>query len=70
MGRKSELPIVEKRLRLVEGDFEAMGALFPALGASVAIRKLINNYVRKVQASVAPLDISLTGAELKELLHD
>lgn len=69
MAQKSELPLAPPlNLRLVRGDFEAMATLFPAMGASVAIRKLVHNYVKRVRASVAPLDIDLEATDLTELM--
>lgn len=70
-NRKSEIPLDSpKNLRLGLGDFEAMGTLFPRIGASVAIRILVHNYVKRLRASLAPVDLTLSTDDLKELLHD
>ena len=69
--RRSEIPLVKKTLNLGVGDFEAMGALFPAMGGSNAIRILVHNYVRKVRESLAPVDIAgLDDFQLEELMTE
>lgn len=68
--RKSEFALEKKVLNLAVGDFEAMGDLFPAMGPTVAIRTLIHNYVRKVRASVAPIDIEIPTDSLQELINE
>lgn len=69
--RRSEIPLVKKTLNLGAGDFEAMGALFPGLGGSNAIRILVHNYVRRVRESLEPVDIAiLDEAQLKELIDE
>lgn len=66
--RRSEIELAKKTLNLGRGDFEAMGALFPTMGASTAIRILVHNYVQKVRQATAPVDIELpTPEEIKEL---
>ena len=72
MGRRrSEIPLHKKTLNFGVGDFEAMGGLFPGLGASTAIRILVHNYVKKVRDSLEPLDIAvLSPDELKELIDE
>lgn len=68
---RSEIPLVKKTLNLGVGDFEAMGALFPGLGGSNAIRVLVHNYVKRVRESLAPVDIAvLDEAQLQELIQD
>lgn len=68
--KKSDLPLHKKTLNLVEGDFEAMGALFPSMGASNAIRVLIHSYVKRIRASMAPVDIDVSLNDIKELVKD
>lgn len=69
--RRSEIPLVKKTLNLGVGDFEAMGALFPGLGGSNAIRILVHNYVRRVRESLAPVEIAtLDPNQLKELIDE
>ena len=69
--RRSELPLVKKTLNLGVGDFEAMGALFPGLGGSNAIRILVHNYVKRVREALEPVEIAvLNETELKELIKD
>lgn len=71
MGRRrSEIPLVKKTLNLGVGDFEAMGALFPAMGGSNAIRILIHNYVKRVRSALEPVDIDLADIDLNELLTE
>lgn len=69
-NRKSEIPCERKTIRLGIGDFEAMEALFPQLGATVAIRTLVHNYIKRMRASLAPVDLSVSPQDLKELLDD
>lgn len=69
-NKKSDIPFEKITLRLGVGDFAAMGVLFPQLGASVAIRTLVHNYVKSIQASLAPVELELQPDDLKDLLHD
>lgn len=68
--RKSDLPLEKKILNLAVGDFEAMGALFPELGPTVAIRVLIHNFVRKVRAATSPVDIEIPVDNIQEFMTD
>jgi hypothetical protein len=67
-ARKSEHPLKQHVLQLVDGDFEAMRTLFPGLAPTVAIRLLVHNYIKKVRASAAPVDIEIPTEDVKELL--
>ncbi len=69
-GRKSEIPFEKKSISLGVGDFARMQKLFPQMGATVAIRTLIRNYIRQIEASAAPIDIDLNPEIITEILHD
>lgn len=69
-GRRSPIDLEKKTLNLGRGDFEAMGVLFPSLGASNAIRILVRNFITRVQASAKPLDIDISDSDLEGLVND
>lgn len=51
MARKSEDELQKHTLHLFRGDFEKLQLLFPALGASVVIRKLVRNTIQRAEAT-------------------
>lgn len=69
-GRKSDIPFEKRTLNLGRGDFERMGQLFPRMGAAVAIRTLLRNYIRQIEATAAPIDIIINPETIEELLDD
>ena len=69
-GRKSDIPFEKVTLNLGKGDFARMGQLFPRMGPVVAIRTLLRNYIRQIEASAAPIDIDLNPETVSELLDD
>ena len=69
-GRKSDIPFEKVSLNLGLGDFARMGELFPRLGPGIAIRTLVRNYIRQIEASAAPIDIDLNPETVTELLDD
>jgi hypothetical protein len=56
MPRKSPVPLEDKNIRLVAGDWERLRALFPAIGPSIAIRTLVHQFVLRAVAAVEPLE--------------
>jgi len=67
---KSKIPLVLKPIRLFENDFERMQTLFPRLGAGVAIRHLVRNYIKQIEGAAAPIEIELPNQSVEELLDD
>ena len=55
--------LAKKALNLRPGDFEKMGELFPDLGPTVAVRKLISAFVDKHYKD-APTTIPSTDIEI------
>lgn len=69
--RKSDLPLHKVTLNLVLGDYQAMQALFPSLGAGAAIRTLVHNYLKSVRSALEPIDVPIVHSDdLKELMDD
>ena len=67
---KAEIPLQYHNIGLGVGDYAAMGALFPALGAPKAIRTLVHNYIKSVRAATSPIEIVAAPEELGELIND
>lgn len=53
--RKSPEKLVRISMNLIERDYEKMKALYPDVGATVAIRALVHAHVAKVEAKTAAL---------------
>jgi hypothetical protein len=68
-ARKSELPLRTHALQLVDGDFDAMRTLFPNMPPTVAIRLLIHNYIKKVRAATAPVDLEIPTDQIKDIIQ-
>ena len=69
-GKRSDIPFEKVTLNLGRGDFVRMGELFPRLGAGVAIRTLVRNYIRQIEAATAAAEIELNPQTVTELLDD
>lgn len=71
-GKRSDIPFEKVSLNLGRGDFARMGELFPRLGAGVAIRTLVRNYIRQIEAATAAVApaIELNPQTVTELLDD
>lgn len=68
---KSPIPLVLKPIRMFEGDFEKMQVLFPRLGAGVAIRTLVRNYIKQIEGAAVPIEIELPADQsIEELIND
>ena len=70
MAKKSEIPLRKERLNLYEGDFAKMQRLFPQLGAGPAIRELVHNFIRRMEASKPRETIELPINDLQDLIND
>lgn len=53
--RKATEPLTKVTLNLFSRDYERMQALYPQVGATVAIRTLVHQHVTKVEAKTARL---------------
>lgn len=51
--RKSDLPLERTTVNLFEGDLARLQALFPNVGAGIAIRRLVHDYLELVDRRVA-----------------
>lgn len=61
MGRRlSSTPIVKHKVGLYEGDFEKLQLLFPQRGGSAALRDLLRDFLKRVEATPSKLDIDIT----------
>lgn len=69
-GKRSDIPFEKVSLNLGRGDFARMGALFPNIGAGVAIRTLVRNYIRQIEATAAPINVDINPLTVTELLDD
>ena len=47
MPKVKSVELQKHTLNLRQGDFEKMGTLFPAIGASEAIRRLVSKFIDK-----------------------
>lgn len=45
MTRKSEEPLQKHTLLLYEGDYERLQTMYPDVGASVVIRKVVRTFI-------------------------
>lgn len=60
MGRPaSPVKLTKHNVSLFEGDLEKMQALFPSMGASAAIRKLVRNFLARVESTPSKIDINI-----------
>lgn len=51
MAKKADEALQKHTLLLYEGDYRRLQELFPEIGASIVIRKIIRDYLNKVQPS-------------------
>lgn len=70
MRHRSHIPLVETKIRLYEGDLARLQDLFPKQGAAGAIRLLVRNFLAKIEASQAPVEISLSDNIVTEILEE
>lgn len=49
MAKKAEEALQKHTLLLYEGDYKRLQDMFPDIGASIVIRKIIREYLNKVQ---------------------
>lgn len=62
MPRTNETePLQKHTLHLYEGDFDRVGSFFPEIGASVAVRRLVREYLNKLEAGLTPLPPKFGG---------
>lgn len=52
MARPEKEPMQKHTLNLYEGDFERLQALYPELGASIVIRKIIRKHIESITPDV------------------
>lgn len=48
-------PLQKHTLSFYQGDFEKLGAFYPDLGPSVAVRRIIRAHLKKLEAGLSPL---------------
>ncbi len=65
---KTTIPLEMKPVRLFQGDFERLQALFPTMGAGPAIRKLVRNHCDRVEETCRPVDIDISDIAVEELM--
>lgn len=47
-------PLQKHTLFLYEGDFAKLGSFFPELGPSVAVRRIVREQLKRLEAQVSP----------------
>ena len=65
---KRAVPLELKPIRLFQGDFERLQALFPTMGAGPAIRKLVRNLCDRVEETRRPVDIDISDIQVEDLI--
>lgn len=48
MAKKSNEPLKKHTMLLYDGDYERLQDLYPEVGASIIIRKIVRDYLNKV----------------------
>lgn len=48
-------PLQKHTMSFYLGDFDKMGAFYPDLGPSVAIRRIIRAHLKKLESGLSPL---------------
>ena len=67
MPRKASIiPLEKHRVSLFEGDFERLQSLFPATGGSAALRTILRNFLKRVDATAPSIDIDISNVEITE----
>jgi len=58
---KSDGPLEKVTLKLYPGDFARLRDFFPEIGASIVVRKLVRNYVQKLEGDteVPKIDVEI-----------
>lgn len=51
MAKKAEFDLTKHTLHLFEGDYAKIQDLFPDVGAAVVIRRLVRQYVERIEAT-------------------
>jgi hypothetical protein len=59
MARKAEHDLRKHTLNLFAGDVEKIQNFFPEIGASVIIRKIVHEFVERVEAEVEGTKVSV-----------
>jgi len=61
MPRKSESePCLKHTLLLFEGDFARLQELYPEVGASIIIRRLVRKHIKEVEGNLATIKLKET----------
>lgn len=56
MPRVNETEPLQKHILLLyEGDFHKLGSFFPDIGPTVAIRRIVRECIKKLEAGISPL---------------
>ena len=58
MPKPSLVPLEKVTLNLFDGDFARLGELYPSIGPSLALRKILRAHIAKIElaANMKPLD--------------
>lgn len=62
MPKKSDEDLTKHTLNLFAGDYAKLQSLFPDVGAGVVIRKVVRDFLSKIEGSTKP---SKVKAEVK-----
>lgn len=52
-------PLQKHTLLLYEGDFEKLGAYYPQIGASVAVRRIVRSFLNRINDAAPAADIKV-----------
>lgn len=56
---RAERPLTKHTMLLFEGDFAELQDLYPDIGASAMVRRLIEKYLERVRANGGPVDVNV-----------
>ena len=59
MPKPSLVPLEKVTLNLFDGDFARLGELYPTIGPSLALRKILRAHIAKIEAAVHPRIIEI-----------
>lgn len=57
-------PLQRHTLWLYQGDFDKLGAYFPKVGASVALRRIVGSFLENIDAQIPEPKIDLKDIDI------
>lgn len=70
MAKKSRKPLQKVTINLYHGDLAELETMYPQLGATVAVREIVHNYIRNINTKVEePIPPVVSPAMFNELVR-